>query len=139
MHRKKDKGKASNSLIKTGDADFPKSERILKGHEFRYLKENGKSTVGKLMVMSHAPAPDGKRRLGIIVTKKFNKRAVKRNRAYRVIREAYRLIKESVKECTWLVIIARKNLEDKSAAEVQQELLELLQGEKLVENFKDNF
>lgn len=139
MHRKKDKGKASNSLIKTGDAGFPKSERILKGHEFRYLKENGKSTVGKLMVMSHAPAPDGKRRLGIIVTKKFNKRAVNRNRAYRVIREAYRLIKESVKECTWLVIIARKNLEEKSAAEVQQELLELLQGEKLVENFKDNF
>ena len=129
-------GKASNSLIKTGDAGFPKSERILKGHEFRYLKENGKSTVGKMMVLSHAPAPDGKRRLGIIVTKKFNKRAVTRNRAYRIIREAYRLIKESVEEGTWLVIIARKHLHGKSASDVQTELLELLKSEKLVENIK---
>lgn len=130
-------GKASNSLIQTGDADFPKSERVLKGHEFRYLKENGKSTVGKMMVLSHAPAPDGKRRLGIIVTKKFNKRAVKRNRAYRIIREAYRLIKESVKEDTWLVIIARKHLQGKSASDVQAEMLRLLENEKLVENTKD--
>ncbi|MCM8528260.1 MAG: ribonuclease P protein component [Lentisphaeraceae bacterium] len=131
-------GKASNTLIQTGDADFPKSERVLKGHEFRYLKENGKPTVGKMMVLSHAKAPDGKRRLGIIVTRKFNKRAVKRNRAYRIIREAYRLIKESVKEDTWLVIIARKHLHGKTAADVQTELLYLLENEKLVENIKDD-
>ena len=131
-------GKASNILIQTGDASFPKSERVLKGHEFRYLKENGKPIVGKMMVLSHAPAPDGKRRLGIIVTKKFNKRAVKRNRAYRVIREAYRLIKDSVKEDICLVIIARKHLHGKSASEVQTELLHLLENESLVENIKDD-
>lgn len=138
MHQKLEKGKASNSLIQTGDAGFPKSERILKGHEFRFLKENGKSTVGKLMVLSHAPAPDGKRRLGIIVTKKFNKRAVERKRAYRIIREAYRLIKNSVTENNWLIIIARKHLHGKSASDVQKELLEMLESEKLVEDYKDD-
>ena len=90
------------------------------------------------MVLSHAPAPDGKRRLGIIVTKKFNKRSVERNRAYRIIREAYRMIKENIQENTWLIIIARKHLHGKSASEVQVELLEMLKNENLIENIKDD-
>lgn len=138
MHQNQDSGKASNSLKQVGDASFPKSERLLKGHEYRYLKLNGKSSSGKMIVLSHAPAPDGKRRLGIIVTKKFNKRAVERNRAYRIIREAYRLIKERIQENTWLIIIARKHLHGKSASEVQLELLEMLKNENLIENIEDD-
>ncbi len=125
------------SLIQLGCGDFSKEVRILKGHEFRYLKEHGQSIVGKSLVLAHTLAPDEKTRLGIIVTKKFNKRAVKRNRAYRIVRESFRLIKECVKESTWLVVIARKQLEGKSAVEVQNELLELLQNEKLVKNSED--
>jgi len=124
---------AKPSLIQTGKATFSDSERILKGHEFRYMKESGSSTVGKMIVLSHAKAPDGKRRLGIIVTKKFHKRAVKRNRAYRIVREAYRHIKGALPEDTWFVIIARKYLLEKSAIEVQRELIYLLNREKLVE------
>jgi ribonuclease P protein component len=130
--------KAKPSLLKLGKATFSDSERILKGHEFRYMKKSGSSTVGKMIVLSHAKAPDGQRRLGIIVTKKFHKRAVKRNRAYRIVREAYRHIKEALPEGTWFVIIARKYLLEKSAMEVQKELIELLNREKLVEISTDS-
>ena len=129
---------AKPSLLQIGKATFSDSERILKGHEFRYMKESGSSTVGKMMVLSHAKAPDGKRRLGIIVTRKFHKRAVKRNRAFRIVREAYRHIKEALPEGIWLVIIARKYLLDKNAIEVQEELIELLNREKLVEISKNS-
>lgn len=125
--------KAKPSLIQLGKATFSDSERILKGHEFRYMKNTGTSAVGKMIVLSHAKAPDGKRRLGIIVTRKFHKRAVRRNRAFRIVREAYRNIKEALPEGVWLVIIARKYLLDKSSIEVQRELIELLNREKLVE------
>ena len=121
------------SLQQWGDTTFPKTERILKGHEFRYMKKSGTSTAGKMIILSHAPAPDEKRRIGIIVTKKFHKRAVKRNRAYRIIREAYRHIKDGLPENIWIVIIARKYLLEKSAIEVQNELIQLLNRENLVE------
>ena len=129
---------AKPSLQQFGKATFSDSERLLKGHEFRYMKKEGNSSVGSMMVFSHAPAPDGKRRLGIIVTKKFHKRAVKRNRAYRIIREAYRNIKIALPENIWMVIIARKYLLDKSAIEVQNELIQLLDREKILEISRQN-
>jgi len=102
------------------------------------MRKEGSATVGNLIVLSHAPAPDGNRRLGIIVTKKFHKRAVKRNRAYRIIREAYRNIKVGLPEKTWMVIIARKHLLDKSSIDVQHELIQLFNRENLLEVSRDN-
>jgi ribonuclease P protein component len=127
-----------NSLQQWGEATFSDSDRILKGHEFRHMKKEGRTTVGRLLVLSHAPAPDDRRRLGIIVTKKFHKRAVKRNRAYRIVREAYRHLKAGLPEKTWMVIIARKHLLDKNAKDVQDELIELLNREKLLETSRQS-
>jgi ribonuclease P protein component len=127
-----------NTLLQWGDAKFSDSERLLKGHEFRHMRNNGRSVIGKYMVLSFAKAPDDKRRIGVIVSKKFDKKAVQRNRAYRVIREAYRLIKSRVKQDVWIVVIARKHLHSRNTFEVQQELLSLLNRENLVEVSKDD-
>ena len=133
MEPDKDKQIDSNTLLQWGKAEFPDSERLLKGHEFRYMRKNGRSLIGKMMVLSYAKAQDGNRRIGIIVSKKYDKRAVQRKRASRIIREAYRLIKSRVKEDIWIVIIARNYLHNRKAFEVQQELLDLLVQENLVE------
>jgi ribonuclease P protein component len=122
-----------DTLIQWGDAGFSSSDRLLKGHEFRHMRNNGRSVIGKYLVLSYAKAPDEKRRIGIIVSKKYDKKAVQRNRAYRVIREAYRLIKSQVKEDVWLVIIARSYLHKRKTLEVQQEMLRLLKQENLVD------
>ena len=121
------------ALIKWGKATFSQDERLLKGHQFRFLKTGGNAKIGKLMVLSYAQAPDGIRRLGIIVSKKFDKKAVDRKRATRLIREAYRLIKSNVRDDVWIVVIARKHLHNKKAFEVQQEMLNLLKQENLLE------
>ena len=121
------------SLQQWGDGHFSDSSRLLKGHEFRYMKENGKTVFGKTFILSYAPAPDGNRRIGIVVSKKFHKRAVKRNRAHRIVRESYRLIQEGIAKNIWFVVIARKYLHGKSSIDVQQEMIELLKRENLLE------
>ena len=121
------------ALEQWGSAGFSADDRLLKGHEFRYMKENGRSVVGRFIVLSHAPAPDDKRRLGVIVTKRYNKRAVRRNRAFRLVRESYRLIKDGISDKKWIIVIARKALHNRQAGEVQQELIRLLKQEGLLE------
>lgn len=120
-------------LQQSGDGGFSADDRLLKGHEFRYMRENGRSTVGRFMVLSHAPAADAKRRVGIIVTKKYDKRAVRRNRAFRLFRESYRLIKNDIDSESWIILIARKSMHGRSAVEVQQEMISLLKRESLLD------
>ena len=105
---------------------FPKSARLVKGHEFRFMRENSKSVMGKFIILCYAPAPDDKRRLGIIVSRKFHKHAVKRNRAKRIIREAYRHLQDTLPTNYWFIIISRAKLADKSSIDVQQELIKLI-------------
>ena len=129
------KGNDSESQLQLeqwGDAHFSSADRLLKGHEFRYMRENGKSVVGRFMVLSHAASQDGKRRLGAIVTKKYDKRAVRRNRAFRLFRESYRLIKDGIRDDVWLIVIARKAMHKRNAAEIQSELISLLRKEGLL-------
>ena len=117
--------------IHSSDLSFPKSHRLVKGHEFRYMRENAQGIPGKYFILCHAPSLDGQRRLGIIVSKKFHKHAVKRNRAKRIIREAYRHLQDKLPN-NWFVIISRAHLSGKSSIEVQEELLKLIDKSKLV-------
>ena len=109
----------------SNNKSFPKSSRLVKGHEFRYMRENSKSILGKSIVLCYAPAPDNQRRLGIVVSRKFHKHAVKRNRAKRIIREAYRHLQDTLPNY-WFVIISRARLAGKTSVEVQKELIKLI-------------
>ena len=91
------------------------------------MRENGKGIRGKFLVMSVAKAPDDKRRIGIIASKKLHNRAYKRNRAKRLIRESFRLLKSDCKDKTWYIFIARKFILQKDMPEVKQEMQELMQ------------
>ena len=129
----------NKALRQWGKAKFQDSERLLKGHEFRYMRNNSTSATGKMTVLNYAKAPDGKRRLGIIVSKRYDRKAVQRKRATRIIREAYRLIKSKIKSDVWIVIIARNFLHDRKAFEVQEEILNLLKQENLLETDKGDY
>lgn len=109
------------------DYSFSKDEHLLKGHEFRFMRENGKGIRGKFLVMSVAKAPDSKRRIGIIASKKLHNRAYKRNRAKRLIRESFRLLKSDCQDGTWYIFIARKFILQKDMPAVKKEMQELIQ------------
>ncbi len=92
--------------------NFTKQMRILKKGEFAFLKENGHSVQNRYfkMIYMNRNADDEITRLGIIATRKYGK-AVKRNRAKRLLRESFRLLFPKLSVGFDLVIIIRMGAE----------------------------
>jgi ribonuclease P protein component len=92
---------------------FPKANRLRKPREFRRVYENGKRFEGRFMTVFIAPSPNDFQRLGITASKKAIGNAVQRNRAKRLLREAFRLSRAELNELDakfdW-VLNARRNL-----------------------------
>ena len=69
---------------------------VKKDREFRYLFKKGTSIVNSAFVCYLRPTKRRVNRLGIVTSKKIGN-AVKRSRARRVIREAFRLLEPEIR------------------------------------------
>ena len=70
---------------------MPKDARLRKPAEFRAVYEGGRRFDGRLMTAFVLPTRLEQHRLGITASRKMSRLAVKRNRAKRLLREAFRL------------------------------------------------
>jgi ribonuclease P protein component len=105
-------------------ARLSRSARLQLSGDFNTVFDNKTSIVGSLMVMWHRPT-DSKSglRLGVIASKRTFRRAVDRNRAKRLIREAFRLTRGMfASNSADLVIIARRRILGVKCANVEREL-----------------
>jgi ribonuclease P protein component len=93
--------------------------------EFNHVRVKGHKLVGRYCLLVTAPDTDGKLRCGVICGKKYSNRAVKRNRARRLMWESFRLLKPQISTCH-MVLIARKMIADAKQMDVQAELERLL-------------
>jgi len=75
-------------------------------------------------------APGALPRLGLVVSKKVGG-AVQRNRARRLLREAYRLHQHDLEAVVDLVLVARPSIAGKAFAEVERDLLTTLRRARL--------
>ncbi len=112
-----------------------KSCAIRENHLFNKVYAKGKKAVGKRIVVyvltdRHAwllkkqnPMKQKVNRVGITVSKKIG-HAVVRNRAKRIIREAYRTLEknDSVKKGYLVVIVARESIRNAKSTELYEEL-----------------
>jgi ribonuclease P protein component len=76
-------------------------------------------------VVAVAEPPDGQRRLATIVSRRYSRLAVVRNRARRLLRESYRLLLPEIRP-VWLVLIPRCALQDAKLTDVMPEIRESL-------------
>ncbi len=93
---------------------LPKQERLTKSSEFAYIYRKKKSVANSLLILyvgnkkREGTTPT---RVGFVVGKKVHKKAVKRNRIKRLIREAYKNLGKSqnfsLKVYGTLIFIAR--------------------------------
>ena len=93
-----------------GNFSFKKNERLAKRPDFdKVMEKGGKKRVGKLCIIFSLPNDLGRKRLGIIASKKVGN-AVARNRVKRVIREIFRQIKHRMEPALDIVIISGKDM-----------------------------
>lgn len=95
------------------DFRFPKANRLRRPSEFRRVYTTGRRFEGRLMTIFIVPSATEFQRVGITASKKAIGNAVERNRAKRLLREAFRLSKAELGDLSvkfdW-VINARRGL-----------------------------
>jgi len=96
---------------------------LRKGADFSLLRAKGQDHRGHRLLFSWLPAPDGVSRLGLVVSKKYHRRAVHRNRARRLMRECFRLTESRFSQPVWAVLVARRGMSGQKLMGVQRELL----------------
>jgi len=93
--------------------DFPKEARLAKRAEFLRVYEQGKRIEGRYMTVFLLPNDRAIQRVGITATKKAIGKAHDRNRAKRLLREAFRLSRAELIEVSikydW-VLNARRSI-----------------------------
>jgi len=95
------------------DFRLPKENRLRKPAEFRLVYERGKRFDGRFVTVFIMPSATVFQRLGITASKKISTKAHDRNRAKRLLREAFRLSRAELNELDtkfdW-VLNARRSL-----------------------------
>jgi ribonuclease P protein component len=104
-----------------------KTESLKENYLFRRLYKIGKSSVQPHIAVYTRKNRLGRNRLGITATKKIGN-AVERNRARRLIKEAYRLSEDQLPTGVDIVIVARQRAVTAGMQEVRKSLLRAFAG-----------
>ena len=96
----------------------------LPGARYRRIFDRGRSVKGRLLVAWRYSAADARQLAGVVVSKRSFRLAVDRNRAKRLMREAFRLLVRGgeMPEQTEWIFIARSAIIRHRCAEVMEEM-----------------
>lgn len=105
-----------------------REHRLTDKRDFQRVFHHGQSFANRYLVLYYLKNPTSEHfRVGFSVSKKVGK-AVVRNRVKRLLREAFRLEKERIKEPMDFVVIARPSAADLEFAEIRQNVLHLIKN-----------
>ena len=105
---------------------FPKADRILKRDVFRRVYEQGRKLQFRYFTGFVLEKPARPTRIGITATRKMGN-SVERNRARRLIREAFRKNKWLVPDRVDIVINVKRSLVEAGYRELEKDFITFLQ------------
>jgi ribonuclease P protein component len=112
---------------------FGRAARIKQGRDFARVRQAGERLVmGCLIANWRKLAEDSRSRLGVITSGKIGG-AVVRNRARRLLREAYRRHQFELVHPIDLVLVARPSIAGKGYADVEKDFLTTLRKARLLQ------
>ncbi|HYQ95562.1 MAG TPA: ribonuclease P protein component [Candidatus Eisenbacteria bacterium] len=107
----------------------PRDRRLHQGWQFREVYQSGKSIHGSLMTLVSMPRSSDHGRAGFVASRRVGP-AVRRNRAKRLLKEAFRKIPPEVRDrASWRVWIARSGCSIATLKDVSAEMNQLLRRE----------
>jgi ribonuclease P protein component len=111
---------------------FGRADRLKQGRDFSRLRQHGQRlALGCLIANWQRLPPDSSSRLGVITSGKIGG-AVIRNRARRLLREAFRLHQRDLAAPVDLILIARHSIAGKGLAQVEKDFLTTLRKSGLL-------
>lgn len=114
-----------SSLKKFGDARLRKNQRLKSAADFEYVKANGEKKIGRYLILLIASPRLEVIRCGFICSKKFDKKAVVRNRAKRLMKEVFRNTKSVLAPCE-IIFIPKRNILQAEIWDIQEEFIRLV-------------
>jgi ribonuclease P protein component len=102
---------------------LPRSRRLRRRAEFLRVQDAGARVTTRNLLLLLAPRPDEEpARMGVVASRKVGG-AVQRNRAKRLVREAFRKHPEIFPARTDVVVIVRPGVDRLSSVEIEAEIL----------------
>lgn len=115
------------------DQGLARRQRLTRSADFRAAYDAGRKQVGRCMVLYLLSRPEGALRLGVVTGRKVGG-AVQRNRARRLLREAFRRNRFRMQGRADVVLVARAALLTTDWADVEAELLTLARRAEILDN-----
>ncbi|MBX3731645.1 MAG: ribonuclease P protein component [Verrucomicrobiae bacterium] len=105
--------------------------RLRAGRDFVRLKAGGHRVVQGCLIFNWLPAGPGPDRIGLVAGRSVGG-AVVRNRAKRLLREAFRRHRPEFAQSVDAVLVARKSIAGRGYAEVERDFLKALRHARLL-------
>lgn len=109
----------ASQTVEASPASF-RLHRLAKPH-YQVVFGQEQKAYGHTLVMWVAVLPDADRRVGVVVSKRIFRRAVDRNRAKRLMREAFRLSRHQLKPGVSVILVAREGIGGKKCEDVMRD------------------
>ena len=97
--------------------------RVQASRQFAEAFEQSRGSAGRFMVIWPRRGDDAAARIGAVASKRTFRRAVDRNRARRLLREAFRLHRDRLSGAFDYVIVARRRILEADPAGLERDLL----------------
>lgn len=117
---------------------FPKKEKLLKTSDFKLVYSRGRAYYSPAFTLYLLNVQGDERRIGFVVSKKNARKAVKRNKIKRQLREVYRLNKNRIASGINLIIIAKKQAAELNFHQIEAEIIRLWKRAKVWTKDKQN-